>query len=500
MPRGRVPILLPFRLDNPVRSIFWLLPATLAVSFAAAAAPAFDPQPWCSDLEQTREVLLTKYANIEWAVEQREMNFPALFADIHARLERAQNEADARAAFDRLARKIGDEHLAFVWPNEPAVAGVGEPDRCASLGYDSRTRGPLLAADAPGYQPLVTPQSDEFPAGLLVVPGTKIGIIKIGVFMPQGYPHLCRAALAALAVPADKPCDDACRDRVDNWVADRQTFDLAAQLRALENAGASALVVDIAGNGGGTEWSEAVARMLTPIRLRSEELRFVRGEHWAKRFSEDEQSLRQFESNAVREDRKLLHDLAIEVDARRKDALTSCDATPLWQGAQPSCAWLGKGFYGSGLVASADPATLRGKPWATTLFSPMEFPYEEGVWRKPLIVLIDANVGSAASEFAAVLQDNRVALIMGAPSGGGCGHTDGGTPTTLANSKAVLEVPDCARFRADGTNEAMGIEPDVLVGFTSADGPHLMARRFLDKLPDALDRARRLVTKLQAVK
>jgi hypothetical protein len=458
-------------------------------SFTVAAAPAFDPQPWLSDLEQTRHVLLTKYANLEWAVDEHEVNFPALFADIQTRLEKAQNDSDARAAFDRLARKIGDEHLAFVWPKEPVVAVAGQPDRCATMGYDAQTRGPLLAADTPGYQPLVTPQSDEFPAGLLVVGGAKIGIIKIGVFMPQGYPDLCRAALA---IPADKPCDDACSDRVDDWVADRQTFDIAAQLRALENAGASTLVVDIAGNGGGTEWSEAVARMLTPIRLRSEELRFVRGEHWAKRFSEDEHSLRQFGSKAGEEDRKLLLDLAHEVNARRKEALTSCDATPIWQGTQPSCIWLGKGFYGSGLLAAADPATLHGKPWASTLFSPMEFPYQEGVWRKALIVLIDGNVGSAASEFAAVLQDNKAALIMGAPSGGGCGHTDGGTPTTLANSKARLVVPDCARFRADGTNEAMGIEPDVLVGFTPADGPHLMARRFLDKLPEALDRARAL--------
>jgi hypothetical protein len=462
------------------------------VSSSAVAAAAFDPRPWFSDLEQTRQVLLTKYANLEWAARDREVNFPAPFADIHARLERAQNDGDARAAFDRLARKIGDEHLAFIWPKEPAVAVAGQPDRCAAMGYDARTRGPLIAADAPGYQPLVTPQSDEFPAGFLAVGGAKIGIVKIGVFMPQGYPDLCLAALAALAIPADKPCEDACSDRVDSWVADRQTLDLATQLRALEKAGATALVVDIAGNGGGTEWSEAVARMLTPIRLRSEELRFARGEHWAKRFSDDAESLRQFESKASGEDRKLLHDLAGDVDTRRKEALTTCDATPLWAGAPLSCAWLGKGFYGSGLLAAADPATLRGKPWATALFSPMEFPYEEGVWRGPLIVLIDSGVGSAASEFAAVLQDNKAALIMGAPSGGGCGHTDGGTPTTLTNSKASLVVPDCARFRADGTNEAMGIEPDVLVGFTPAEGPHLMARRFLDKLPDALDRARKL--------
>lgn len=118
----------------------------------------------------------------------------------------------------------------------------------------------------------------------------------------------------------------------------------------------------------------------------------------------------------------------------------------------------------------------------------MEYPYEEGVWREPLIVLIDGNVDSAASEFAAVLQDNHAAVIIGEPSLGGCGHTNGGTPTVLAHSKAIFEVPDCARYRIDRTNEMRGIEPDVLVGFLPGEGPHLRMTRFLAKLPEALAR------------
>jgi hypothetical protein len=55
-------------------------------------------------------------------------------------------------------------------------------------------------------------------------------------------------------------------------------------------------------------------------------------------------------------------------------------------------------------------------------------------------------------------------------------------------------VPDCARVRADGTNEARGIEPDVLVGFLK-EGPHWRAARFLARLPEALSRARRLSQK-----
>jgi hypothetical protein len=218
-------------------------------------------------------------------------------------------------------------------------------------------------------------------------------------------------------------------------------------------------------------------------------MEFVRGEHWAKSFADDEASLRHFAEHENGPERTLLLKLADEVEARRQVALTPCDTASLWRGAHPDCRWLGKGFYGSGFLPSADPSQLRGKPWATLLFTPMEFPYEEGVWRAPVIVLIDRNVGSAASEFAAVLQDNHVAILMGEPAGGGCGHTNGGTPTTLRNTKATLLVPDCARFRADGSNEVMGILPDVPVAFTAVDGAHLRGQRFIAKLPEAVARA-----------
>ena len=152
--------------------------------------------------------------------------------------------------------------------------------------------------------------------------------------------------------------------------------------------------------------------------------------------------------------------------------------------------WLGVGFYASGLIDSADPQSLKNKPWAKDFFTPMQYPYEEGVWRGPLILLVNGNTGSAAEEFAAVLQDNRAAVIMGAPTAGaGCGHTNGGTPTTLKKSRGVLELPDCARIRADGSNEVMGIQPNVLVGLRTTDGPHRQGIRVAEKLPEAIARS-----------
>jgi Peptidase family S41 len=476
-----------------MRHLVVVLVLALAALTPAASDPVFDPTPWIADLDQVRSAFLTKYANLEWAVFDREADLPQLFAETRQRIERATNDADARAAFDRLARRLGDDHVEFQWPRGNGASRAHGPvqDRCAALGYDSRMRARPLASHALGYQAITT-QVQEFPIGLISSGAKRVGVIQIGVFTQQGFPTLCEAALKELAIPVNARCDDACNDRVDAWAVNRLTRDLIAQLQALKAAGATALVVDIAGNGGGSEWAEAVARMLTSIRVHSETRGFVRGEHWAQIFADDQTKLRQFARQASAKDRALLLSLADQLETRRKQALIPCDSAPLWQGHWPQCHWLGNAFYGSGLLPSANPAELRGKPWAPLVFTPMEFPYEEGVWGGPLVVLIDHDVGSAASEFAAILQDNRAAIIVGEPSGGGCGHTNGGTPTRLTNSGGTLELPDCARFRADGSNEMRGIIPDVLVGFGVHDGPRLRAARFLSSLPEALDKASRL--------
>jgi C-terminal processing protease CtpA/Prc len=139
-------------------------------------------------------------------------------------------------------------------------------------------------------------------------------------------------------------------------------------------------------------------------------------------------------------------------------------------------------------MASADPQTLRGRPWAGLVFHPEEVPYDEGVWQGPLLVLVDRYTGSAAEEFAAELQDNHAAIIVGETTYGvGCGHTDGGTPTKLLNSGAILELPDCARFRADGSNEVRGVVPDVLLGFRKSDNARLKAVTLMAKMSEALN-------------
>jgi len=460
----------------------------LGISASTAWTQTFDAKPWIEDLAQAKEAFATKYANLEWAQFDAQTRLSDLFVDAEASVKNAGSDADARAAFDRLARRLGDGHVQFVWPAGSLTArSDGAPDACSD--YSPRYAAAPLVGAAPGYVPIQTPQSSVFPAGIIPAATRRVGVIKIGMFGPHATPAYCHAAIAALDVAQNKPCDDACQDRIEHWASVRMTEDFTAQIQAIKAAGADVLLVDIAGNGGGSEWAETAVRMITPMRLAAEPLGFVRGEHWTIKLGDLETKLREFAKAASPTNRHELVSLADRAAFARRAAQMPCDASPMWSGARPACAWLGSGLYATGLLASADPKSLLGKPWAPLVFEAAEVPYEEGVWKGPLIVLVDRGTGSASEEFAAELQDNHAALIVGeATYGVGCGHTDGGTPTTLKHTKAVLELPDCVRFRADGSNEVRGVVPDVLIGFHKSDNPKLKALAFTSTLPEILDK------------
>lgn len=453
--------------------------AVLAAQSAAAAEP-FDAAGWRADLAQARAAFATHYANLEWAQTVREADLANALDDLDRRLGTVTSDAEARALFDGLTSGLKDGHVRINWPSPSvAVASAAAPSLCAGLVVKKTRVGDAVLASLPGYAPLTTPQSPVFPAGLLTVDGRQMGVIRIAQFSADIAPSYCDEAVAAGA-----------RDDLYDVVYGRMTRDFAAQLRALKAAGAEVLLVDITGNGGGSEWAEALVRMVSDKRLASTRVDFIRGAHWMAAFDRDIAGLEKELSTASGADRLLLDDLLTQLRARRAEAARPCDGSSWLKGVAPGCDILGRAFYSSGLLASADPATLAGRPWAGQVFSPMWYPYEEGVWSGPLIVAVDDRTGSAAEQFAAVLQDNRAAVIVGDPTrGSGCGYTGGGTSVTLKHSKGVLRLPDCVRIRTNGENEVTGISPDVLAGFHAGDGPRAKARRLAAALSAALAKA-----------
>ena len=88
--------------------------------------PQFNPEPWLQDLDQVREAVATKYADLEWDVFERGLDLKVIFAEARGRLTQAHTDAQAREIFEDLARHFGDRHVGFYWGvrNEVAAAGA----------------------------------------------------------------------------------------------------------------------------------------------------------------------------------------------------------------------------------------------------------------------------------------------------------------------------------------------------------------------------------------
>lgn len=473
----------------------WLAAAMIGLAVPVSAqSGGFDTAPWLADLEQIRAALKTRYANREWLEQDRGVPIDATIDRVAARARTLGSEAEMRALFDQLVRKIDDGHVELHWPVRPAPTSNAAPTPaaptapadafCSRLGYDGGRATPGIAARLPGYHGL--PDGNAVPAGTLDIAGTRLGVVRIGAFETGAFPALCVGAIARLGIEPTAACDDACSDAVLTQVYARLTADYERRLRQLRAAGAAVVLIDITANGGGSEWAEAAARSLSPRPLVSARLGFVRGAHWTRHWSDLAARLRQSAADAAPAERAQLLRWAAEADAARTQAETICDPTT-------GCSWLGTAGYATGLVGGTADNRFHDKPWGADVFSAGQHDYHRGSWAGPLIVLTDQETWSAAEEFAAMLQDNRAAVILGARTGGaGCGHTMGGTPVTLTNSGAVLELPDCVRFRADGSNEVSGVIPDVVIGWRANDGFALRTRLLATALPEAIRNARML--------
>ncbi len=433
------------------------------LALLTTAATDWRPDPWLADLDQARAAVEEKYANYDWLVHQRGVDVDQLFERARTRIRASGNDAEARAAFETLFRTFGDGHVKIRWPRalavRPAAAATSASVMCRQLGYHGANDTAGVAALVSGYTPLA---HGPFPSGTVDRAGVRIAILRIGAFDAHGTASLCEAAIATLGLDVAQPCDDECRNRIVTLVYARMTALLRDRLTALRRAGAGSLIVDIAGNAGGSEWAEAAARMVSPRPLRSARVGFQRGHHWATLWRDLSVRLRDFSTTATGADRARLRDWADQAAAAAREAEATCTTAP--------CARIVYRSFATGLIAQSKAGRMYGKPWAPYVFSIAQHDYSDSQWRGRLAVLVDGETWSAAEQFAAILQDHRAAIIIGARTGGaGCGYSWGGSPTTLAHSRATLMLPDCVRLRRDGSNEVEGITPDVPIALRAGD-------------------------------
>jgi len=326
-----------------------------------------------------------------------------------------------------------------------------------------RLRPGLDFASLPGFSAQSTPEERFFPGGLLRLRNqTILGIIRIALFSEHGYPEVCQDAARNLHLEEATTCDEKCEDQVQLATGNLLTAALVRRAEALAQAGATTLLIDITHNGGGSDWAEVPPRVLSSVPLRDPKAAFIRHEHWTKQMQERLQIVQADIKNHAGSE-ALLKTEADALEKAIEESKRPCNRAAVWDTGKLTCSLL-----------VPTPAQNR----QISLYS-----YTENPKALPLYVAVDRDTWSAAEYFAALLQDNHAATIFGEVTGGaGCGYTNGGIPAKLKNSRAPLKMPDCVRFRADGTNEVNGVIPDGLLPWSGHDSDFQRAEKLLAAL------------------
>lgn len=451
---------------------------------AGASAPGFDPAPWLDDLEALTGEFSSHYANLDYAVGVRRMNLAALKHRAESRLRAAKSEDDAKRAIRSFLTAFGDAHLDLEWKGAGAGSSHDEPPKegplCARLGYETHDFGGVDFTQVPGYTPIEDADARDIPGGVVELSHhRKLGVLRIHAFMETAHPALCEEARTTLGLADDATCDEACSDRLAMEVANRLTEALERRARSLAKAGAAAIAVDLTSNGGGTDWVEPAIRVLTPAHVRAERMGAVRHSHWDKNLRE---RLHDLEADLAAHGDLPHGEIAAAIAALHQEIAevsAPCDASALWQdgGAKPSCSRI---VSIAPVLSYASPGSLEGRPSASILFGPSQYRYHEGVNTLPLAVLVDGWTASAAEGFAEALQDEHAATVLGVQTlGAGCGFTNGGIPTVLPHSGARVRIPDCVRYRADGSDAVAGVTPDVPLPLLVRDSPYQRAQKVI---------------------
>ena len=391
----------PATASQTMRTLAAVLALTLALTLAPAAsasgATPFDAAAWRRDFGHLKQEMAQRYANLDWIVAHRGLDLARLEAETGVAIERARSDSQALAALRRFIGAFDDPHLKLVrgdrslsQPGVPAQAAVPRlPDppatvaSCEAAGYRSgnpRFRFPFNRL--PGWAPV---RDGPFATGV----AGDLGVLRIAAFGEDSYLVACREVF--------RPGLTARGLRMA--VRARLQQGLMEAIDDLKARGARRLLVDVTGNGGGTEWVTEVVALMT--------------------------------------DQTLVRPAGRLVDP-------ACDRSAIWRG-EPVCPVL---------APPGEPSRLTGN----------------GRWTGPLFILVDHETGSASEDFVVWLQQNRVAVIIGArTAGAGCGYVDGGGRIRLQAGSFDVMAPNCARFLNDGTNEIEGITPDVEIAMDGAN-------------------------------
>ncbi len=269
-------------------------------------------------------------------------------------------------------------------PSAPVVTPSPTPTparaRCLAAGFWQQPLDATLSLTGrPDYHPL--PSGDNpFFAGTI----QRTGLLRIAGFGEDMYLEVCEKAAAAL--PND-------RDALYARVNARLTAALVERIGQFNARGVDRLVIDVTGNGGGSDWAAQVAPLFAQAPLHCPDVGMVRHAHWrqsiARSLADTDHALPA--AKTATERAALLHTRTLLARAAEELA-HDCDLRPLWSSstARVSC---------SNLVRMAAPQC--------------EWPTPKVVFRGRVVLLTDALSASATEQFVAMLKDYGGATVVG---------------------------------------------------------------------------------------
>jgi len=259
------------------RTLKSLALALVALGLAAGVwdVATYDRDAWLSDYARVKRDMAQGYANLDWMVEKRGIDLAALDRETTVALQDAHSRIRAFIALRRFVRAFADPHL-HMQPGErgestgPALASaVSSTDTtpvdtpagsdCEAAGYEEGDHAFGLPVDRlPGWTQV---RGGDFPSGLV----GDTGVLRIAQFGEDRYLGACHAVFRPGI--GDRELQLAVRARQQALLAET-----IAELRA---RGARRLLVDVTGNGGGSEWVSEVIALMTDRALRRDEARMA---------------------------------------------------------------------------------------------------------------------------------------------------------------------------------------------------------------------------------
>jgi hypothetical protein len=425
-------------------------------TYSFAGENSFSPKPYIGDYLALREHISKSYANLEYLIQYYKINPYELNQKTIAAINSAKSDEEARAALNEFVKTFNDGHFQLKKP-EADHSGVAAPP--SPIGKYAKGEAACKAMDftwdknfafrfPAGGVKAIKKGGGEFPFLVAETNGIKIGIIRIADFRDEVYPRTCIEVWEKYAKTLKTYCDEKCRNDFLHKEMRKALVDkFYVALNKVKESGIKALVVDLTGNGGGTDWVTDITALVTDKRLVCGRRGFIKHSHYVKIFADDLNELRaapEIDSKKIR-----------AVEAKLKLASETCDRTPLWtrRDFKLSCSGIA---YSEGDSCKYGDLKFKGKR----------------KYNGKLFLLVDNHTASAAEDIVARHLDSKAAIVIGGHThGSGCGYMNGGIKFKLPYTGLIVSVPDCVRERADGTNEVIGIEPQIKLDMSKIGDP-----------------------------